>query len=480
MSLIKLVRNGLIWSFVEQSLGQIINFFVTIVLARKLLPDDFGLIGLLFIFVTLSNVMVDGGLKTSLIRKKNATDQDYSTVFYANVVFSLAIYFTIFFIAPFIADYYHNQEFCLLLRVFSLSIVIQSVIFVQSSILIKDFNFKKQTLLKIPAILLSSIVGIYLALNNYGIWSLVWMYLLQAFFTAIFHYMYSTWKPSLIFDKKLFYFHFNYGSKLTIVEILNSITSNIYQIVIGKFYNIKYVGYYSQSLTLRQVPISNIYGALSKLLLPVFSKIQDEEEQKIIIYKKILYGLLVVMSPILIILAFFSNEIIVFLYTSKWRFASIFLFYLSIAGIFNVIYSFNSSVLSIIGNTKVILKMEMINKIQRFFLIFLAIIFSFSINSFLYIVLISSIINYLIVNYYTSKVIKISNIKLISIFILFLSISMFSFYGSYLFFKYSSMSTIFILNFIISISFGLIIYLILIYLIKPKIIIDLLNLLKKK
>jgi len=473
-----IVRNGLIWSFVEQSLGQIINFFVTIILARKLLPSDFGLIGLLFIFVTLSNVLVDGGLKTSLIRKKEATDQDYSTVFYANIIFSLAIYFSIFIAAPFIANYYHNQEFCLLIRVFSLSIIIQSFIFVQSAILTKSFNFKKQTLFKIPAILLSSIVGIYLALNNYGIWSLVWMYLLQTFFTAIFHNFYSTWMPKFIFNRNLFYFHFNYGSKLTIVEILNSITSNIYQIVIGKFYNIKYVGYYSQALTLRQVPISNIYGALSKLILPIFSKIQDDEGKIIIIYKKILSGLLVVILPILLTLAFFSNEIIVFLYTSKWKMAGTFLFYLSIAGVFNVIYSFNTSVLSIIGNSKLILKIEMINKIQRFCFIFLAIIFSFSINYFLYIILISTIVNYLIVNYYTARIIKIKNFELIIIFVKLLSIGMFCFFGSYLFFLFYGVSTVFILNFTITTSIGLICYVLLIYLIQPNIIQDLSSLLK--
>ncbi len=480
MSLKKQALNGFIWTYAEQSLGQIINFFVNIILARKLFPSDFGLIGLLFIFVTISNVLVDGGLKTSLIRKKDASDLDYSTVFYVNVIFSLIIYFSIFFAAPFIAEYYHNEELSLLLRVFSLTIIIQSVVFVQSAILVKDFNFKKQTMLKIPAIILSSIVGVYLALHNFGIWSLVWMYLLQAFFWAIFHYMYSTWFPKWKFDKKLFYFHFNYGSKLTVVEILNSITANIYQIVIGKFYNIKYVGYYSQALTLRQVPISNVYGAFSKLLLPIFSKIQDDEKQIIIIYKKILSCLLVILSPILLILAFFSDEIIVFLYTSKWKFAGLFLFYLSIAGVFNVIYTFSTSVLSIIGNSKLILKMEMINKIQRFCLIFFALIFSLTINYFLYVVLISTIINYLLVNYYTSKIIKINSIELVSVFIQILCISIFCFYGSYLFYRYFSISNNFILNFTIAIAIGLICYLFLIYLFKPKIIEDLKNLLNKK
>lgn len=480
MSLKKIFRNGLIWSFAEQSIGQIINFFVNIILARNLFPSDFGLIGLLFIFVTISNVLVDGGLKTSLIRKKDASEIDYSTVFYTNVIFSIVIYFSIFFSAPFIADYYNNEELSLLLRVFSLTIIIQSVVFVQSAILVKDFNFKKQTMLKIPAIILSSIVGVYLALHNFGIWSLVWMYLLQAFFWAIFHYMYSTWFPKWKFDKKLFYFHFNYGSKLTVVEILNSITANVYQIVIGKFYDIKYVGYYSQALTLRQVPISNVYGAFSKLLLPIFSKIQDDEKQIIIIYKKILSCLLVILSPILLILAFFSDELVVFLYTSKWKMAGTFLFYLSIAGIFNVIYSFNTSVLSIIGNSKLILKMEMINKIQRFCLIFFALIFSFTIHYFLYIVLISTILNYLIVNYFISKLIKINTIKLVFIFFELLSIAVFCFYGSYILFNKIKFSSIFILNFSIAISISFICYFLIIYFFKPRLIEDILNLIKNR
>jgi O-antigen/teichoic acid export membrane protein len=237
--------------------------------------------------------------------------------------------------------------------------------------------------MKLPSIILSSAIGISLALLHYGVWSLVWMYLTQTFFWALFHWIFSEWKPKWIFDKALFKFHFDFGYKLTIVEILNSVTANIYQIIIGKFYAIKDVGYYTQSLTVRQLPISNIYGAVSKLLLPIFSKVQDDPVRLTTIYKKILSIILVIITPILIYIAFFSEEIIVFLYSEKWKLAAPFLFYLSIAGVFNVIYTFNSSVLSIVGDSKLILKIEILNKLQRFIFIIISLILMLSIKSFL-------------------------------------------------------------------------------------------------
>jgi len=479
MSLKKQALKGFIWTFAEQSGGQIINFFVNIILARTLFPDDFGVLGILYVFITISNVLVDGGMKTSLIRKKNTTENDYTSVFFANILISVAVYLIIFLLAPFISDFYRKPEFTLLLRVFSITIIIQAFVFVQSAILTKNFDFRKQTLMKIPSIFFSSIIGIVLAFMNYGIWSLVWMYLSQAFLWALFHWFFSEWRPKWIFDKTLFKFHFDFGYKLTIVEIMNSITANIYQIYIGKYYNIRDVGYYTQSLTLRQLPISNIYGATSKLILPIFSKVQDDEVRLINTYKKILSILIVIVAPILMCMAFFSEQVIVFIYSEKWKLAAPFLFYLSIAGIFNIIYTFNTSVLSIIGGSKLILKIEVYNKIQRFIFIIVSIVLMLSIKYFLILILISTIVNYLIVNYYTSKYMKISNFELIFVFLRLSIIAALSTFCSYLIFNFLQFNINLVLNFAISIVSGLIAYITLLYFFKRMIITTVIDLLKK-
>jgi O-antigen/teichoic acid export membrane protein len=364
------------------------------------------------------------------------------------------------------------------MRVFSITIIIQAFVFVQSAILTKNLNFRQQTLMKLPSIILSSAIGISLALLHYGVWSLVWMYLTQTFFWALFHWIFSEWKPKWIFDKALFKFHFDFGYKLTIVEILNSVTANIYQIIIGKFYAIKDVGYYTQSLTVRQLPISNIYGAVSKLLLPIFSKVQDDPVRLTTIYKKILSIILVIITPILIYIAFFSEEIIVFLYSEKWKLAAPFLFYLSIAGVFNVIYTFNSSVLSIVGDSKLILKIEILNKLQRFIFIIISLILMLSIKSFLLVILISTIVNYFIVNHYTSKILKISNLELMLVFShigLIAFLSTFSSYFIFNFFRFNSNPFLICLT---SILFGLMVYVSLLYIFKRVVIISLIDFFK--
>lgn len=478
MSLKQKALSGFIWTYAEQSGGQIINFFVNILLARTLFPADFGILGLLFVFITIANVLVDGGMKISIIRKKEVTERDYTTVFFANILMSCLLYVIIFFLAPYIADFYKKPQLVSIMRVFSITIIIQAFVFVQSAILTKNLNFRQQTLMKLPSIILSSAIGISLALLHYGVWSLVWMYLTQTFFWALFHWIFSEWKPKWIFDKALFKFHFDFGYKLTIVEILNSVTANIYQIIIGKFYAIKDVGYYTQSLTVRQLPISNIYGAVSKLLLPIFSKVQDDPVRLTTIYKKILSIILVIITPILIYIAFFSEEIIVFLYSEKWKLAAPFLFYLSIAGVFNVIYTFNSSVLSIVGDSKLILKIEILNKLQRFIFIIISLILMLSIKNFLLVILISTIVNYFIVNHYTSKILKISNLELMLVFShigLIAFLSTFSSYFIFNFFRFNSNPFLICLT---SILFGLMVYVSLLYIFKRVVIISLIDFFK--
>jgi O-antigen/teichoic acid export membrane protein len=480
MSLKKVALNGFLWAFIEQTGGQIVNFLVNIILARMLFPNDFGVLGILYVFITIGNVLVDGGMKTSIIRKSDVTEKDYSSVFYANILFSHIIYLIIFFCAPFIADFYQNQELTMLLRVFSLTILFQAFIFVQSAILTKNFEFKKQAKMKMPSIILSSLIGLILALNNYGVWSLVWMYLTQTIFWVLSHWYYNDWRPEKKIDMDLFKKHFNFGYKITIVEIMNSITSNIYQIFIGRYYTFINVGYYTQSLSLRQFPISNFYGAISRLFLPIFSKIQNNETRLVYVYKQILSILLIVLSPILIYMAIFSEELIVLLYEEKWKLAKPFLFYLSISGIFGFISGYNISVLSIIGNSKILLKVEIINKIQRVVLIVLCLLLSFSINYFLCSILVASIINYLIVNFYVSKYLKIKCTHLILLFIKCLSFSGLSVFLSYIFFYRFNLILNPILDLSMSLLLGILFYLGLVYYFNKKLVKDIIDLLNTK
>lgn len=480
MSLKKQALEGFIWTYAEQSGGQIINFFVNIILARTLFPADFGVLGLLYVFITISNVLVDGGMTISIIRKKDATEKDYSSVYFANIFFSIILYTIIFFLAPSISDFYKKPELIAIVRVFSLTILIQAFVVVQSAILTKNLNFRQQTLMKLPSIILSSAVGISLALLHYGVWSLVWMYLTQTFFWVLFHWLFSDWKPKLaLFDKALFKSHFKFGYKLSITEIFNALVANIYQIVIGKYYNVLNVGYYTQSITLRQLPISNIYGSASKLFLPIFSKIQEDEVRLIHTYKQILSILILVIAPILTFLAVFAEQIIVFLYSEKWRIAAPFLFHLSIAGIFAVVCNFNLSVLKIIGESKLILKIEFFNKIQTFIFIVATILLGLSIKFLLYTISISATISYVIITFFAAKQLKINFLEPIFILLRLLTITALSAFCAYVLFTFClhSVFTQFI-NLFISILIGLILYISLIFTFNKMIVNNLIFILK--
>lgn len=401
--------------------GQLINFFVNMVLARKLFPEDYGLLGMIFLFVTISSTLMDFGIAGSVLRSKEAHERDYATLFVSNLGFSVIIYLILFLVAPLIASFYNKEIITSLIRVFGLTIIIQAFVQVQSVYLLKSLNFKKQALMKFPSIILSSAIAIYVAYMGYGVWSLIWMYILQNFFWALFHWIFGDWNPRIGFSPVVFKKHFGYGYRLSLVELLNNLTANIYQIVIGRFYSPALVGYYTQSLTVRQLPLTNIYGAVIKVLFPVFAKIQNNREKFISHYKYCLQFLLLILVPIFIFLCFYSREVLVFLFSKRWESASLFLSIISIAGIFGVIASYNITILKIVTHSSIILRLEIINKLQTLFIIFLVIVFRQDI----YVLLIASLIAVffasLFFNYYTCRELKIGflyNVKLISTYLI--------------------------------------------------------------
>jgi len=228
--------------------------------------------------------------------------------------------------------------------------------------------------MKLPSIVISSIIAIWMANNGYGVWSLVWMYLLQNFFWALFHWLFGDWRPKTHFQKKIFKKHFGYGYRMTLVELMNNISANIYQIVIGKFYNPTLVGYYTQSLTLRQVPVSNIYGAAIKVLFPAFAKIQDNREVLKVNFFRVQEILMYALYPILVFLTINAEDILVILFSEKWKDAAIYLQVLSLAGMFNVLKNWNLAILKILNYARLILRIEVLLKFVLFFLIGISLI----------------------------------------------------------------------------------------------------------
>ena len=214
MSLRNKTLAGLAWTSSQQFGGQLISFLITIVLARILGPAEFGIIAMLTVFIAVGSLLVEGGLSSSLIRTGEANQKDYSTVFFFNLTGSLVIYLIVYLAAPFISKFYHQDILTSVLRVYAFVFIINAFYGIQNAILVKDMNFKTQAFIQIPSVLVGGLLGIIMAKNGYGVWSLVGMNLCQSFFITMLHWIYSSWRPSLTFDRESFKKHFNFANSV--------------------------------------------------------------------------------------------------------------------------------------------------------------------------------------------------------------------------------------------------------------------------
>jgi len=406
MSLRKQAVSGMIWTFLQQFGSQLISFVVSLVLARLLLPEEFGLIGMLTIFMGIGSALFNGGLTSSLIRTQECTQEDYSTVFYFNFAGSILIYGILFMVAPWIAKFYHQPSLTSITRVYGLTFILSAFGTVQNTILTRELKFKKLAIISLPALVISSVVGILMAYLNYGVWSLIVSTLVNVFFVSFFLWFNAKWYPKLIFSKDKFIQHFYYGYKLTISAILDTIFTNIYHIVIGRFYSPTLVGYYTRANTLMMLPVGNISGALNKVVFPLFSKVQDDLPRFRNSYKQIMQMVLFIITPIIVLMGLLAKPLIVFLFTDKWLAVVPIFKIICFTGILYPIHLYNLIVLEVKGRSDLFLKLEVLKKILL--TIILIISFFYGFYALLWGQLIFSILALFINTHYAGKILEYS------------------------------------------------------------------------
>lgn len=353
--------NGAFWTYLQQfgTLG--IQFIVTTILARLLEPAEFGLIGMITVFVQISHMLVQGGMTQSLIRTKSITNDDLSTVFYFNLGISTLLYGVLYICAPYIAAFYKQGVLVDILRVYSLVFVINSFGIVQITMLTKALNFKRQTWVTVVSLVSGATVGISLAYLGFGVWSLVYSQVVTASVATILYWITSSWKPSLLFNSEKFKYHFNFGYKLTLSGLLNTVFQNIYLIIIGRAFNATQLGYYTQAVKLRNLPVNSFSNSLQKVTFPLFSKCKDDIELKAL-FRKISITVIYIIAPILFFIAALSHELIEFLFTSKWLPAAPYLSLLCFAGILQPIHAFNLNILLVRGRSDLFFKLALLKK----------------------------------------------------------------------------------------------------------------------
>lgn len=401
MELKKQAVHGAIWVFAEQFGSQLIGFVLNLILARILMPADFGTIALFGIVMSIGNVLVQGGMSSSLIRNAQNDERDYSTVFWFNIASAILIYLVIYHIAPLFARFYEVEILTSLIRVFSLILIIDSFAMVQGAKFVKELDFKKNFKIQLPSLLIGGACGVYFAMNGYGVWSLVYYSLIQNSIFMIQHWLYSSWRPSFAFDMQKFKYHFGFGVNMTISALLEVIFSNLYSIIIGKKYSTEDLGYYNRADSLKQLPISNIATTLNKVTFPLFAKIGNDDERLRHSYRELQMLVMFVIAPLVGIMIVAAEPLIRFLYTDKWLPAVPYFKILCIAGLLYPIHAYNLNILQIKGRSDLFLRLEVIKKI--IIVVVIAVCLNFGIIALVWGQVFISILSLFVNTYYTGR-----------------------------------------------------------------------------
>lgn len=354
--------SGMKWASIERFSVMIMRFIMGIIVARILAPDDYGLVGMLSIFMSISTVIVDSGFGEALIQKQNRTEVDFSTVFLFNLVASLLCYSILFFSAPAIASFFKIPLLCSIARVEALCIILNGLVSVHIARLTIDLNFKALALRAILSTFLSGIVGIICAYNGMGVWALVTQELTMAATNLFFIWIYIKWRPSFSFSMTSIRGLGSYGSKLLGTGILNVVYNNLSTLIVGRFFNAKSVGDYNRGIQFASLPVDTITGILNKVLFPILVQLQDDDKRLVEVYRKYISVTSLFIFFGCVLMAAIAKPLILFLLTDKWYEAILILQIFCFSAMFDHINRINLSLLKVKGRTDLFLKLEIIKK----------------------------------------------------------------------------------------------------------------------
>ena len=400
------VLTGVIWQYVQRLGSQAVQFVVSIVLTRLLLPDDFGTIAMLGVFIALSNIFIDSGFGNALIQKKDVDEIDCNSVFYLNIASAFIIYFVIFIAAPLISDFYSMPELTMLLRVLSVQIIFMGFSCVQASLLVRQLKFQYNFYIAIIGNLVSAMVGIGLAYNGCGVWSIVYSQLFSQICYCLGLWIFVGWRPKLIFSFVRLRGLFRYSSKILGGTVISVLYNNIYNIVIGKRFSAIDLGYYNRGQLLPNTAIDTASNSINSVLFPALSRFQNDTlRHKEIIRRaeQIISFIIFIIASLMFVLA---PDIIKFLYGEKWLTSVAFMQIVCITLSISPISVLNQSIQTSLGRSDIYLKTMFLSKIVAIIVIFCGALIG------LYAMIIAgsiaSLITFLITRFYNKKLINYS------------------------------------------------------------------------
>ncbi len=354
------VFSNVLWRFMERVGAQLVQFIVSIVLARILLPEDFGIVALVVVIASVFQVFVDSGLGNALIQKKNSDDVDFSSVFYFNMVLCVVLYGTLFFVSPLISAFFNQAELTPVLRVLGLIVVISGIKNIQQAYVSKTMQFRKFFFATIIGTIISAVVGVVLALNGAGVWALVAQRLTNLTVDTLVLWITVDWRPKKIFNFDRLKELLKYGWKLSVSSLINTLYGSIRSFIIGKQYTEADLGYYNQGEQVPMVIGTNINRAIDSVLFPVMSENQDDPQKVKAITRKTLKTSMYILAPLMVGLSVCSKEIVPLFFTEKWNDAIPFLAVFAIIYMFFPFHTANLNAIKAMGRSDIFLSLEAI------------------------------------------------------------------------------------------------------------------------
>ena len=367
--------SSMLWSATQRFGVLILSFISNLVLAWYLSAEDFGVIGMLTIFISLSETFIDSGFGAALIQKKDPTELDYSTVFWSNLLISVFLYIVLFFSAPLISNFYEMEVLTPVLRIKAIVLIIQGFRLIQTTRLQKQLNFKRISIVYLTASFISTVIAIIAAINGAGVWSLVIKTLVDTFIRTLLFWIIGKWKPLLKFSIDSFKELFAFGGVMLSTSIIITLYSNCQSLIIGKAFSAEQLGYYTQATKLEDIPTTAFEQIVNQVTFPVFSKLKDDIEKLKQGLQKIIISISYICFPMMIFFIVCATPIFNFLYPEKWEPAIPYFRYLCLVGMMVSVNTMNTNLIKATGKKALYFKLQVIKRIIGIFLIILSVYF---------------------------------------------------------------------------------------------------------
>lgn len=401
--------NGVLWRIVETGGTQIIQFVISVVLARLIMPEQFAEIAMLSIFMAIASVFINSGFSSALIRKIDRTQADCDTVFYFNIVVSIISYCILYFIAPLVAQFYEIPELKTILRISSLSLVIGSLAGVHRTLIQARMEFKKLAKYNVLALAISGSIGIYLAYRDFQVWALVIQSLVSVSISTIFIFYGSTWRPKMQFSWDSLKEFFNFGSKLLGSSLIDTTYKNIYSVVIGKFFPHSDLAFYNRANSLKGLSSAFPMSVVQSVTYPALCKLQSNDELLRSSYRKLIQVGAFIIFPLCLGLGAVSYPLINVLYTNVWIYSASLLEIIVFAGMWYPIHAINLNLLQVKGRSDLFFRLEIVQKIIG--VIILCVTLPFGLKALCYGEILLSILCLIVNTHYTSKLLNLGFIE---------------------------------------------------------------------